>query len=338
MANEHRIRLGAADLKHWVASVFNQAGLPDSDAAIVAGALVDTDMHGIYTHGVAQVPFYLGMLERGVTNPRPNIAIEGEGALLRVQSDRALGQVATIRALDAAIVRAKQQGLAAAAISQSGHLGALGYFTRIAAQRGVIAVLMQNGPPLMSLPGAERRAIGNNPISFAAPVSGRAPIVFDVSTSEAAFGKLFAPAARGEPIPEGWAVDKNGAPTTDAREALAGMLLPSGGFKGIGMAMMVELLAGSLTATRPVWGGGLFGGFLIVIDPAAALAQTMFDSDLATWLDHYEGSAPDARYPGQLAAEKFADAARNGVPLDPALHQKLAEIGEKSGTALPGAL
>jgi LDH2 family malate/lactate/ureidoglycolate dehydrogenase len=337
MANEGGIRLDATALKHWVASVFSHHGLPDIDAATVAEALVDTDMRGIYTHGVAQVPFYLGMLERGVTNPRPNIAIEGQGALLTVQADRALGQVSTMRALDAAMTVAKTQGLAATAISQSGHLGALGYFTRVAAQNGMIAILMQNGPPLMSLPGAERRAIGNNPISFAAPVSGRAPIVFDVSTSEAAFGKLIGPAARGEAIPEGWAVDKNGAPTTDAREALAGMLLPSGGFKGIGMAMMVELLAGSLTATRPVWGGGLFGGFLIVIDPEAALARAMFDDHLAAWLEHYEGSGPAARYPGQRAAETFADAMRNGVPLDTTLHRKLVEIGERAGCTLPAA-
>jgi LDH2 family malate/lactate/ureidoglycolate dehydrogenase len=337
MANETKMRISSADLRRWIAAIFVGRGLPEADAALVSEALVDTDMRGIETHGVAQLPVYLAMLDRGVTNPRPDIRVEQQGAMLRVQADRALGQVAARRALDAAMAMARSQGAAIATIAQTGHLGALGFFTRLAAEAGMIALLLQNGPPLMALPGAHRRAIGNNPIAFSAPVAGRQPIVLDIATSEVAYGKLISPAASGDAIPEGWAFDDKGAPTTDAKAALAGMLVPAGGFKGIGLAMMIEVLAGSLTATRPAWGGGIFGGFLLVANPDAALARSVFDADIASWLGHYEASVADGRYPGTQSARHFEDAVGNGVPLSPALHRKLSAIGEKEGRPLPAS-
>jgi LDH2 family malate/lactate/ureidoglycolate dehydrogenase len=111
--------------------------------------------------------------------------------------------------------------------------------------------MMQNGHPSMALPGATKPGIGNNPLSFAAPLRGRPPVVFDMAASEAAFGKIMEAAARGTPLPEGWALDEKGSPTRDAAVALTGMLLPVSGPKGIGLAMLVETLAGALTETDP---------------------------------------------------------------------------------------
>lgn len=330
--------LFAADaLTGWTASLLVAHGLPPAHADIAADALVDADLRGIGTHGVAQLPGYCDWLRRGVTNPRPDIRVSAQGSVLAVDADRALGQVAGITALDAAVAAA-DSGVAIAAIRRSGHLGALGYFARRAAEAGMVAIVMQNGPPLMALPGMTRRAIGNNPIAFAAPVPGKPPLVFDMAASEAAYGKVLAAAAAGEELPEGWALDAEGRPTRDAQAAATGMLLPVAGAKGIGLAMMVECLAGSLSGTRPVWGSGLFGGFLMVARPGAATEPAAFASDIETWLAHYAGSGPDARYPGERAAAMHAERLAGGIPLAAGVAEKLAEAGGRAGVPFVRAI
>jgi LDH2 family malate/lactate/ureidoglycolate dehydrogenase len=162
--------------------------------------------------------------------------------------------------------------------------------------------------------------------------------VFDMSASQAAYGKVLAAAASGETLPEGWALDAEGQPTQDAKAAAAGMLVPAAGAKGIGLAMMVECLAGSLSGTRPVWGGGLFGGFVLVIRTSAAVDAQAFTADLQDWLAHYAASGPGNRYPGERAQALFEDQSRTGVPLGGALVGKLGEIGARAGVPFISAL
>lgn len=323
--------LASEALQGWIGQVLAVLGLPDEDAALAAEALVDTSLRGVDTHGISLLPGYVDLLEKGVTKPRPAVTIETRGALLKVDADRGLGQVVVARVLDRAIDMARELGSVTAAIGQAGHLGALGWFARRAAARGTVSLIVQNGPPLMGLPGSTARAIGNNPIAFGVPVPGRPPVVFDVATSEVAYGKLLSAAAEGEPIPEGWALDKAGHPTLDPREAMAGMLLPSGGAKGIGLAMLVEALAGSLTGTRA--DRNIFGAFLMVVDPAAGDAG--FDDHVAGWLDHYAASGPDARYPGQRAEAIHSQRFRDGIPVPGDLLARFAEVAERTGVALP---
>jgi LDH2 family malate/lactate/ureidoglycolate dehydrogenase len=318
-------------LRHWIRQVLVVRGLPGEEAALVAEALVDTSLRGVDTHGIGLLPGYAGLLENGVTKPRPVVAIERHGAFLKVDADRGLGQVVVGRVLDRAIDMARELGCVTAAIGQVGHLGALGWFARRAADRGMISLILQNGPPLMGLPGSTARAIGNNPVAYGVPVVGRPPVVFDVATSEAAYGKLLSAAAKGEPIPEGWALDKAGDPTLDPHAAMEGILLPSGGAKGIGLAMLVEALAGSLTGTRA--DRNIFGAFLMVIDPAVGDAG--FGNHVAGWLDHYAASAPDARYPGQRAETIHRQRSRDGIPVSGDLGARFAEVAERTGVPLP---
>lgn len=316
-------------LKRWMTLVLVARDLPEDDAASVAGALLDTSLHGVDTHGVNLLPVYVDLLEKGVTKARPAISIQTHGAFLKVDADRGLGQVVVTRVLDQAIELARTQGSVTAAIGQVGHLGALGYFARRATDAGMVALVLQNGPPLMSLPGASARAIGNNPIAFGVPVDGEPPVIFDVATSEAAYGRLMTAAAKGEPIPDGWAMDSSGRPTTDPKVAMGGILLPSGGAKGIGLAMLVEALAGSLSGTRPTPGGNIFGAFLMVVDPAAGNAG--FGIDVTNWLDQHAASGPDARYPGQRANAIFTQRSLDGIELDALLHDKFVGIGDRTG-------
>lgn len=317
------------ELRLWVTRVLVARDLPEADAALVAEALVDTSLRGVDTHGIALLPTYVELLEKGVTKARPQVNIVNRGAFLKVDADRGLGQVVVTRVLDRVVDMARTQGSATAAIGQVGHLGALGYFARRAADAGMIALVLQNGPALMGLPGSTARAIGNNPIAFGAPAPGRPPVVFDVATSEAAYGKLITASTKNEPIPDGWAMDSAGQPTTDPRAAMSGILLPSGGAKGIGLAMLVEALAGSLSGTRPVAGGNIFGAFLMVVDPA--LGDAGFGVDMSQWLDLYAASGPDARYPGQRAEAVLEQRSRDGIEIASALHDKFRLIGANTG-------
>ena len=325
-------------LRDFGAAMFAGRGLPEADAQIAADGLIDGDLRGVPTHGLVQLPIYLSLLEKGVTNPRPAISIAGKSALLRVEADRAVGQVATVRTLEALKPGVSEHGLAAASISNSGHLGGLGYFVRLAAEEGLVALVMQNGPPLMGLPGSTARAIGNNPLAFGAPVPGGPPLIFDIATSEAAYGKILRAQAAGAAIPEGWALDVNGVPTTDPAVALKGILVSMAGAKGIGLAMMVEIFAGSLSGTIPVAGGNIFGGFVLLADPLAVQDSADFDAHMSQWIAAYRRSSPDARYPGERAAADRARQLQSGVVLEITLADMLAELGAKAGIVFPSAL
>lgn len=338
-APAQQVRFGHSDLQAWVAAMFGGRGLPDQDALIAAEGLLDADLRAVPTHGVAQLPTYLGLLDKGVTNPRPDIRFSGKSGLMRLEADRGLGQVVTMRAMERLEPVAREAGMAGAAIAQAGHLGGLGYFADHAARKGLIAIVFQNGPPLMGLEGSQARAIGNNPLAFGAPVTDGPPLVFDAATSEAAYGKIInAKASGADSIPAGWALDAQGIPTTDPAAAVSGILLPMAGSKGIGIAMLVEVLAGSLSGTVPVAGENIFGGFVMLIDPLAVQDADGFDAHMRQWVGAYHRSAPNARYPGERAAETRARQLETGVQIDRKLAQALAELGEHAGILLPSPL
>jgi LDH2 family malate/lactate/ureidoglycolate dehydrogenase len=327
----------ALRLEGWTSRMFAAAGMSDEHAGSAARMLVDTSLRGIDTHGISRVPTYMELLAQGDSKAKPDIRIEDRGAFLVIDADRALGQVAGPLAMTRAILRAKETGFVAAVIRDIGHMGALGYFTRMAADAGMLAILMQNAPPMMSLPGAAKRGIGNNPMSFAAPVAGKPPLVLDMAASEAAFGKIIEASRSGAAIPAGWALDKDGEPTLDSRAAFAGMLLPMGGVKGIGLAMMVEAFAGSLSGVSPARmkrGSQLsyaFGAFLIVADPEAIVGRAAFDAHLAEWMTTWMQSGGDVRYPGERTAAIHAERSAAGIPVNDEVAQALTKAGAAAG-------
>ncbi len=322
-------------LRAWITSLLVAEGMTQDNAGLAADALVDANLRGIDTHGIKQITTYLALARRGGLHVRPDLTMDVQGSVLKVQADRGFGHVVGTLAVDAAIDIARRTGCAIATIHEVGHLGALGYFTRRAAEAGMAAMLLQNGPPLMGLPGFNRRAIGNNPLSFAAPVAGGAPIVFDMAASEAAYGKIVEANEAGRALPDGWALDRDGAATHDPAAALDGMLLPIAGAKGIGLAMMVQCFAGSLSGTAPVWGEGIFGAFLMVANPEAMIGSAAFETQMRTWIDHYTGSSAESRMPGDRAEACHAERLASGIPLPVALVAQLQAAGEKVGAPFP---
>jgi LDH2 family malate/lactate/ureidoglycolate dehydrogenase len=267
-----------------------------------------------------------------------------------LDADGAMGQLAGPRAIELGREALKSSASVLIAVRECGHLGALGIHALHAAEAGLFCMLGQRTPPLLAMEGFKRAAIGHNPIAFGCPVPGADPLVFDMACSVAARGHILLAAREGKPVPAGWAVDEDGAPTTDARRALKGALLPAGGHKGIGIAMMVECLAGAMAATAasldpshnalPETGAvGRQGAFFWLVRPGAFLEEELFGSYMAAWTRAYhEAGAGGARLPGSRGARLERQGRSQGIELSEAIARELGALGERLGVAFPKAM
>jgi LDH2 family malate/lactate/ureidoglycolate dehydrogenase len=236
------------DVRRLVARLTEAAGVSEPDAAILADSLVDADLHGTSTHGVSRLKIYLLRIERGLIDPKAGLVIEQHRpAVLVVDAAHGLGQVQASKTLDRLIVLAREHGVASATIRQSQHFGALSYYCNRAARQDMVLVAMTNCEPAMSPAGGCEAFFGTNPIAASFPSGKGFPLRVDMATSLVARGNIIAAQKAGRPIPEGWAMDVDGNPTTDAAAALAGTVLSMAGHKGAALAMMVELFSGVLS-------------------------------------------------------------------------------------------
>ena len=336
-----------ATLEAWTASVFADRGLPTDHAEQVARLLVRSDLRGYATHGLTRVAAYVERLDAGAFNPRPAMTHRAFPGGVVLDADGAMGQVAGPRAIELGLEGLRDAATVLVVIRECGHLGALGIHALQAAEAGLFAIVGQRTPPLLAMPGFGAPAIGHNPIAFGCPLPGGPPLVFDIACSVAARGHILLAAREGRPIPDGWAVDETGAPTTDARRALSGALLPAGGHKGVGIAMMVECLAGALSATAdalapdrqrlPEQGaGGRQGGFLWLLRPDRFGDAGAFGAAMARWTDGYlDAGRPQARLPGARGARLERAGREDGLALPASIEAELRAVGERLGLPFP---
>jgi LDH2 family malate/lactate/ureidoglycolate dehydrogenase len=330
-------RFAVGAITDWLAGAFVGLGLPAEDAGLAARVLVRTSARGIDTHGISRALVYARKLESGELNPRPRVRLEERAGVLHCHADSGLGQVVATRAIRAAIAAAASRGLVPVVIHDVGHLAAIGMFALEAAEAGMLAFVAQSTPPIMALEGSRGAAIGNNPLAFASPVAGGAPLVFDMAASGVARGNVLEAARMNRPIPLGWAIDAEGRPTTDPQAALAGAMLPTAGHKGIGLAMMVQCLAGSLSGAVPaaVTSGvapgsapARVGAFAFVANPAVIVGRREYDAHVADWLAAYRRAAGGTgRYPGERAAACEIERQRDGIPVTDAVSAELLTLG-----------
>lgn len=227
-----------------VAAAFRAAGVAEPAAESTAAALVAAEIDGQAGHGFSRVAAYAAQARSGKVKGQAVPTVERVApAFLRVDAAEGFAFPALDAAIPALADLAKETGAAAAAIRRSHHCGQLGRHVERLAERGVAALMVANTPKAMAAWGGAKSLYGTNPIAFAAPRRGAAPLVIDLSLSQVARGKVMAAAQRGEPIPEGWAQDADGRPTTDAAAALKGTMAPMGGAKGAALALVVEILA-----------------------------------------------------------------------------------------------
>jgi len=242
----------AAGLVTLLRDTFGYAGLSDADAAIAADVAGHGTLHGSDAHGAVQMPLYIAGLLDGTIKSKPNIAITGHLPCCRVMdADHALGLVVGQKAIDAAIDMAKAYGMGAVAVRRSSHNGTAGYYAERAAEHGLIGMAFTNAMPAIAPTGSTEPLLGTNPIGAAFPLPRHDPIVLDMATSVVARSRIRAMQALGKPLPEGWAIDPEGRPTTDPAVAVKGSVLPIGGPKGYALALMVELLCSALSDAEP---------------------------------------------------------------------------------------
>ncbi|MGP4029897.1 Ldh family oxidoreductase [Actinomadura sp. 3N407] len=337
-------------LRESAARLIEATGLPEPAARTVAASLVDADLRGVPSHGVMLLPMYIGRLRAGSVS----FATEAEvvvdlGAVAVLDGQHALGQLTGDQAMGLAVAKAQEFGVGAVAVRRAFHFGSAFRYVAQAAEKGCIGLAAANTRPLMPAWGGAEAVVGNNPIAFAVPRPGGEPLILDMALSAAALGKIRLAAASGQPIPDTWATDVIGRPTTDAAQALEGMLLPMAGPKGFGLALVVDVLTGVLS-------GGAFGRgvqglyadlsrpndsaqFFLAIDVHAFSGTAEFGERVEELCRQVSGSARapgvDRVYlPGQLEEERAAEATRTGLRVQWSTLSDLKRLAAELGVEL----
>lgn len=328
--------------------ILTSLGVPEQDAQLFSDSLVTAELWGHSSHGMLRLPWYVARLRSGAMATRTEPAeVTDTGPLVVLDGRGGIGQVLTDRAVDLGVQRARQHGIAGVAVRDSNHFGTAAYFTRRAADAGCVALLATNASPAMAPWGGKKKAIGTNPWSIAAPAGTYGPVVLDMANTAVARGKVYLAAERGEPIPEGWAADADGAATTDPRAALDGLILPMAGHKGYAMAFMFDVLAGVLTGSS--FGSSVAGPyepdrrsgrghFLVVVDIAAMQPADEFTARMEALVAETKANptAPgtaEILVPGEL--EQLNAARDTGITLPAKTWHDLAELAAAAGIALP---
>ena len=343
-------RVAAGPLRRFTADLFVGAGLAAADAAIVADALVWANLRGMDSHGVARVPGYVEWMRRGDINVKPHMLVSMETpAVVVLDADRAAGPIAMTAAMHHAVRKASEAGAGLVFVRATTHTAALGYYTLVAAREGMAGLAFAASTPLMAYHGARVPGVSTTPISIALPGGDHDPLLLDMSTSLIAMGKLVQARRTGETLPEGAALDAEGRPTTDAKQAVTP--LPVGGPKGSGLALMVECLT-SLVLGNPIAAEVLErtergarhrqNCLALAIDVARFGDPQMFDRE-ARRLVRVLKALPRAAgvdeilMPGERGRRTFERRTREGIPLPPSVVTELAKVADALGVTMFGA-
>lgn len=339
--SETERRIGAVDLRQWVTQIFAACGMAEIDASLLADTLVAADIRGIHSHGVLRVPDYVKKLRHEGVDPRgrPSV-VKDSGAALVVDGGNSMGQIGAHFAMEQAIERARQTGVAAVAVRGSNHCGAMFCYTLQAVQAGMIGIAVTNALPTMAPWGGTDKIVGINPLSVAMPAGEEAPVVLDAAFSYSSHGKIRIYHQKGAAIPSNWAFDADGHPTTDAARALQGLLQPIGEFKGVGLAIVFGLLSSLLSGAaygtelgNMVDGpkAGQDGHLLMALNVAAFEEPARFrervDSAVRQIRLSRRMDGVEKLYaPGGLEAEIAAQYAQHGIPLNEETWRGLEEL------------
>jgi ureidoglycolate dehydrogenase (NAD+) len=307
-----------------------------------------TSLRGTDSHGVARLPVYVERLRGGVLNARPRPSVlQRDGAVAVVDGDQGPGQVAAVFATDISIELAREHGAGVVVVRRSAHFGAAAYYAMRAAEQGLLAMAMTNTEPLVIPYGGSEPALGTNPICLAAP-AGDGIFNVDMATSQVAMNRVWNARDEGRPIPEGWGVDATGRTTTDAAAVVSGM--PLGGYKGYGLALMVEVLCGVLAGAGVRHGvGELYGGdsapqdtghFHLAIDPERTVGRDRFTAVLQGLLGELRAIPPAPGFDKVLVAgdpeeRTRLERERSGVPIEPVLSRTLRALSDELGVSAP---
>lgn len=332
-------RVAAEELLALVTAVFLSCGMKSDDAALLADTLVHADLSGIHSHGVLRVPEYIKKLTTGGVNPagRPSV-VRDVGGCLVVDGGNSMGQIGMDYATKRVIERAAVHGIAAAGVRGSNHSGAMAYYAQQAVPHGMIGIATTNALPTMAPWGGAERLLGINPLGVAIPAGKERPIVYDAAFSGSSHGKIRIYQQKGWTLPEGWALDREGRPTTDPAAAIDGLLMPIGGFKGTALALIMGVLSSMLsgaafgTELGDMESGpkaGMDGHFVAAIRVEAfedlAVFKGRVDSAIRQIHDCRPAAGVERIYaPGELEFLRQEEYRAQGIPLNDVT---LADLG-----------
>ena len=329
-------RVSIDELHELASQALALAGANADMAAATARALVYADARGLGSHGVARVAQYAAHLRNGRADggARPKVASAKGGAVL-IDAACGLAFPACALAVQEGIRRARDFGIAFAAVRNSHHFGVAAYHLEAVGAAGLVGLAFGNSPAAMPAAGGKRPLFGTNPIAAVFPRPNALPVLIDLSLSEVARGKLMVAAKEGKKIPVGWALDKDGRPTTDPNVGLEGSMLPVGGAKGAMLALVVELLVTALTGASIGFEASSFfvdegnqpklGQAFLVIDPAALAGQATYDERIETLLAAMTAD-PEVRLPGERRRALAAKAMQDGIEVAAPLHAQLRSL------------
>jgi len=336
-------------LETFCTRVLEKLGVPREEAEITAATLVWANLRGVDTHGVLRLPLYAARLKGGAMAPALNLTTEKETiATALLNGHDGIGQVISCRAMEMAIRKAAAAGVSYVAVRNSNHFGAAAYYAMMALDHDMIGLTFTNASPRLAPTGGVERLFGNNPWSIAVPAGRRPPVVLDMANSVVAAGKIRVLKKEGKPIPEGWALNQYGEPTTDPDDALKGILLAIGGYKGYGITLMVDLLTGVLTDSNygPRVKGldqdadraGTAHSFMAV-SLAAFTDVAAFNARMEAYVDEIKTSRK-ARgsaviyVPGEPEHLRVQERIEKGIPLQAKVAEELRAIGKELGVPL----
>jgi LDH2 family malate/lactate/ureidoglycolate dehydrogenase len=344
------IRISAKALADAVRILLVSEGVPDAIARVEADLMVEADRCGVPSHGVLMLPRLVAGLRDGRASRSPDVRLVlDHGATCVLDGDRGPGRFVSATAMDIAITKARVHGVGVCLARNTTHWGRAHAYATQAARAGMLGVCTTNAIPTMMQPGVPRAIVGNNPIAMAVPRGdGRDPVVLDLAMSQAALGKVATHAREGLAIPAGWGADRTGAPTQDPAAILAsGLLLPMGGHKGLGLAIMLEMFTAAL-------GGGAFGHEIATSDatgldpgasklflslaPAAFGDPDVFERRVDAMVEHLRRADPahPMPAPGERGWRARDEYDRDGIPIHAAVAAQLAAVGVQLGGAESG--
>lgn len=325
------------------------AGQSENDAKTTADVLVCTDTFGVLTHGTKNLNQYIQKMEAGGLDAKavPDIVCEGP-AFAVLDGNKAIGMVSACKAMNLAIKKAKEVGIAYVGVKNSCHFGAAGYYANLAAKEGLLGISMSNADPVIAVPNGSQKAIGTNPFSFAAPLGNGRSVFLDIALSNVAALKVIMAQEKGQEIPDTWLVDEEGTPTTEASLfPKKASLQPMGAHKGYGLAVLVEILASVMTGAGILseiasWNLDLSsvnnaGHAFIAIDISKMMPEDIYNARITQMAEELK-NGPKAKgkdrifLPGEMEWEKREKALSSGeIELTEAMAVSLQALSDKNG-------
>jgi LDH2 family malate/lactate/ureidoglycolate dehydrogenase len=347
------VRCRADELKRFIEGLLAGAGADEASAEAVARSVVDASSRGVDTHGVRLAPWYVTAARNGHVNCRPNVTFERKApAVGHVDADLAFGHLASYRAIEEGCAIARETGAAVITVGRSSHHGATGCYTLAAARQGFAALGLSHANAMVVPFGGRRPFFGTNPLSFAVPAPGEEPMLLDMATSSIPFNRVMLRRATGTPLPPEVAVDGDGVATVDPDAARAVRPLGGAGFgyKGAGLAAVIDVLCSAFTSMRhgatiesaaPGAQPILIGHFFLILHPASFQLLELFDERISAFLRDLRGQAamPGEKVmaPGDPEKAEAAKRAGDGIPIDPVTWAALTGLAAELNRPVPEA-